>query len=111
MIAGNPVILTGRVVRTPRRFTRPDGSEVVQFSFEPDRGREDRAMVPKERVDVLLFGPAAGGEADQLQDGEVLRVEGRLRRRSWESPEGRHQSRTEIVATELHRLSGNGSLP
>jgi single-stranded DNA-binding protein len=110
MISGNPVVLTGRVVRTPRRFIRPDGSEVVQFSFEPDGSREDRATVPKERVDVLVFGPAAGGEADQVQDGEVLRVEGRLRRWSWESPEGRHRSRTEIVVTELHRLSGDRSL-
>ena len=110
MIPGNPVVLTGRVVRAPRRFTRPDGSEVVQIAFEPDGGREGRATVPRERVDVLVFGPAAGGEADQVQDGEVLHVEGRLRRRTWESPEGKHRSRTEIVVTELHRLSGNGSL-
>jgi single-strand DNA-binding protein len=104
MASYNQVILTGRVANTPRRHYRPDGSPVIQFSLElnsPGKSRDGRDPGDRSRIDIVAFGKLA--EFDLLQNGEHLLVVGRLNQRSWQTPEGRRRTRTEVIATEFRK--------
>jgi len=108
MVFDNHVILTGRVVRVPFRHVRPDGSLAIQFSLEVNQGDEDLPEKgvrdsKKSRIDIVALGPVAATEPALFQCGQYLRVEGRLRQRRWQTPEGRERSCVEVVATGLRR--------
>jgi single stranded DNA-binding protein len=108
----NRVILTGKVATPPRRHYRPDGSPVVQFPLELDDDKsfagqtEHRSGKEKEGrsfIDVVAFGELAEFKPDLLQSGQHLWVSGRLNLRHWKTPEGKKQTRTEVIATDLRR--------
>jgi single-stranded DNA-binding protein len=98
MISQNIVTLTGKVVRpSPRRY-RPDGSPVIQFSFElSDPGERNL-------ITIVAIGKMAEMESSLFQSGQPLLVEGHLKRRQWQSPEGKHCARVEVIATDIQRL-------
>jgi len=104
MTSSNRVILTGKVTRPPERRYRPDGSPVIQFPFELS-DREDRAG-PSGRglIHVVAFGELAGVNLDLFPKGQRLVVEGQLNQRSWRTPEGRHRTLTEVIATDIQRI-------
>jgi single-strand DNA-binding protein len=121
MISVNRVVLTGRVANPPRRQYRPDGSPVVQFMLElNDSGhqtsrslnhgaagqtshRHSAGQTGRGLINVVAFGKLAEFEPDLLQSGQHLLVVGRLNQRRWQTPEGRHRTLTEVVATDLRR--------
>jgi len=118
----NRVILTGRVATPPRRSYRPDGSPVVQFPLElndskdpagqplhphgtgqsPERG--GRGHAGRSLINIVAFGKLAEFKFDLLQSGQRLRVEGQLKQRRWQTPEGKNQTRTEVIATDLQTV-------
>jgi len=115
MTSCNRVILTGRVATPPRRSYRPDGVPVIQFPLELNETR-DRSGQEKPRgdkdsslnragsgnlVNIVAFGKLAEFEFDLLQSGQYLRVEGELKQRRWQTPEGKKRTRTEVIATDL----------
>ncbi len=121
MISINRVILTGRVANPPRRQYRPDGSPVVQFMLELN-GSENRidpslkygargrapyrpgtGQTGRNLINVVAIGKLAELDPDLLQSGQHLLVVGRLNQREWQTPEGRHRTLTEVVATDLKR--------
>ncbi len=104
MTVTNRVILTGRVMKPPLRSFRPDGSSVIEFPLElndqdPSSTRKGRSLVA-----VVAFGKLAETEFDQLQSGQQVEVEGRLKQRHWQTPEGRNRTRLEVIATDLRRV-------
>ena len=122
MISYNRVILTGKVANPPRRQYRPDGSPVVQFMLElnhsgnhsgqsPNHERSAQALHPHGAghvggglINVVAFGKLAEFKTDIFQAGEHLLVIGRLNQRRWQTPEGRHRTLTEVIATGFRRL-------
>jgi single-strand DNA-binding protein len=126
MISYNRVILTGRVVNPPRHQYRPDGSSVVQFLLELNHSENpsDQPMnhastgQPLNRngagqagggwINVVAFGELAELKLNLLQSGQHLLVEGRLNQRQWQTPEGKHRSLIEVVATDLRKAEEIG---
>ncbi len=122
MISYNRVVLTGRVVNLSRRQYRPDGSPVVQFMLElnhsgdssgqslnqgatgPAPHRNGAGQAGQGLINVVAFGKLAEFKLDLLQSGQHLLVVGRLNQRRWQTPEGRHRTLTEVVATDLRRV-------
>lgn len=104
MIPTNRVILTGRIAKPPRQSFRPDGACVIQFPFELDDSDEPSARKGLNLIDVVAFGKLAEAESGRLQSGQHLRVEGRLKQRRWQTPEGRNRTCTEVIATDLRSL-------
>ena len=109
----NRVILTGKVVTPPQRHYRPDGSPVIQFplEFADSEDRTGRALNPtgsreggRNRIDIVAFGKLAESKLDLLQSGQHLMVIGRLNQRSWQTPEGRNRTLTEVIATDLRTI-------
>jgi len=110
MTSSNRVILTGRVSRPPERRYQPDGSPVIQFRLELT-DREDQAT-PWGRglIPVVAFGALAGVDLDLFQKGQRLVVEGQLNLRTWRTPEGRHRTLTEVIATDIRRVEETNSI-
>jgi single-strand DNA-binding protein len=113
MTSCNRVILTGRVAVSPRRSYRPDGSAVVQFPLELNDSKDPsgQALHPDGRghagrslINIVAFGKLAEFKFDLLQSGQCLQVEGELKQRRWQTPEGRNRTRTEVIATDLRTV-------
>ena len=110
MTSSNRVILTGTVARPPERRYRPDGSPVVQFPLELNN-REGRATSSAQgRIHVVAFGEWAGVDLDLFQKGQRVVVEGQLNQRNWRTPEGRHRTLTEVIATDIRRIEETNSI-
>lgn len=97
----NQVILAGRVAKPPQRSFRPDGSSVLQFSLEVDDEEDHRNL-----FDIVGFDKLGQGKFDRVQLGQFLLVEGRLKQRRWQTPEGKSRSRIEVVATDFRMVKG-----
>ena len=108
MTSVNRVILTGRIAKPAKRLYRPDGSPVIQFLLEVS-DPEDAPVSPaagsrrtgRNLIDIVAIGTLAELDLDRFQIGQPLHVEGRLRQRSWRSPEGRNRTQVEVIATRL----------
>ena len=100
----NRVMLSGRVAKPPQRFVRPDGSSVVQFPLELNSKTDPSSKTSSHWIEVVAFGTLGDQEFDHLQSGTPLRVEGELKQRHWQTPEGKHRTRVEVIATDLRRI-------
>jgi len=109
MTPTNRVVLTGRVTRPPQRSFRPDGSCVLQFPLELNGQEPGSARSGRNRIDIVVFGKLAEVESNRLQNGQRLRVEGHLKQRHWQTPEGRDRTRTEVIATDLRTVDTSNS--
>jgi len=113
MTSLNRVILTGKVVTSPRRHYRPDGSPVIQFPLELHDSeditvqtlrRNGTGRGSRNRIDIVAVGKLAEFNLDLLQSGQHLMVIGKLNQRSWQTPEGKNRIRTEVIATDLRAI-------
>jgi single-strand DNA-binding protein len=122
MTSLNRVVLTGKVVTQPQRHYRPDGSPVIQFPLElndsevragqavnRDGSRQALTRVGtgqggRNRITIVAMGKLAEFNLDLLQSGQHLMVIGRLNQRSWQTPEGRNRTLTEVIATDLRTI-------
>ncbi len=95
MTSQNHVILTGRVATLSRCHYRPDGSAVVEFSLEIS------CEAGPALINIVAIGGLAELKCNQLEAGQYLLVEGRLNQRRWQTPEGKHRTRMEVIATDL----------
>ena len=101
MTTYNRVTLTGRVVNPPQRSFRPDGSSVMQFSLEVTDPEDPSSRSGRSVIDIVAFDRLAEFKLDPLQNGQCLRVEGRLKQRRWQTPEGKSRNQIEVIATNL----------
>ncbi len=113
MTSLNRVVLTGKVVTPPRRHYRPDGLPVIQFPLEindsedlKDKARNAASAVGagRNRITIVAIGKLAEFDLDLLQSGQSLLVTGKLNLRSWQTPEGKNRTRTEVIASELRTI-------
>ncbi len=122
MTSLNRVVITGKVVTPPRRHYRPDGSPIIQFPLEisdsedlTGQGRSRNGTKQalhragtgqggRNRVTIVAVGKLAEFNLDLLQSGQPLIVIGKLNLRSWQTPEGRSRTRTEVIASDLRRI-------
>jgi len=100
----NRVILTGRVANSPQRYYRPDGSPVVQFPLELNDSKDVAGQPSHSLINIVACGDLAEFRFDLLQNGQHLLVVGRLNQRHWQTPEGKHRTLTEVIATDLRKM-------
>ena len=120
MTSLNRVVLTGKVVTPPRRHYRPDGSPMIQFPLELNDS-EDRTgqtlhragtgQEVRNRITIVAIGELAEFNLDLLQSGQPLMVIGKLNLRSWQTPEGKNRTRTEVIASALRRIGEKNEAP
>ena len=103
----NRVMVIGNLGRDPEMRYTPEGQAVTSFSLaatrtwtSADSGRHDAT----EWFNVVSWGSLAEICNQDLAKGRRVYVEGELRTRGWEQPDGKKHFRTELVANEMIML-------
>ncbi|MFA7682282.1 MAG: single-stranded DNA-binding protein [Candidatus Peribacteraceae bacterium] len=109
----NKVTLLGNVTRDPELKSTTNGQSVCTFGLATNRVWKD-ASGEKQSLPEYHNLVAWGGLADfceqNVKKGKPLYVEGYLKTRSWDSPEGTKIFRTEIVLENLVLLGPRDAL-
>ena len=112
----NAVLLSGRLGAEAEERELPSGDRIATLRVvvprEPSTGRRRAVAAGPRRatvdtIDVVCWTAATRRTALRLRSGELVEVEGALRRRFFGGPAGR-QSRYEVEASALRKLSGGG---
>lgn len=105
----NEVVLVGRVSGVPEERELPSGDVLVSWRVVLDRppsrrpAREGVRQVTVDTVDCIAWGAGLRRTARSLVGGDVVAVEGALRRRFWRG-NGAASSRTEVEVDALRRV-------
>ena len=100
----NKVTLLGNVTRDPELKSTTNGQSVCTFGLATNRvwrdGTGDKQSLP-EYHNLVSWGGLAEFCAENIKKGKPLYVEGYLKTRSWDSPEGTKIFRTEVVLENI----------
>lgn len=111
----NKVFIIGNLTRDPELRTLPSGAAVASFGVATNRVWKNAQGQRQEEVqfhNVVVFGRQAETTSQYLTKGSMVMIEGRLNTRSWDSPSGTKNYRTEIVAERVQfgpRSIGRGA--
>jgi single-strand DNA-binding protein len=100
----NRAIVIGNLTRDPELKSLPSGIQVATIGVATNRVWKDKNGAKQESTDyhnIVVFGRQAETAAQFLRKGASVLVEGRMQTRSWDSPDGKKNYRTEIVADRL----------
>lgn len=104
MAVENQVVIVGNLTDDPELRYTPNGAAVANFSVAVNRRYRDQSGEWKDGETsffrVNAWRTLAENLAESLTRGARVVVVGRLRTRSWETPEGENRSVTEIEADE-----------
>ncbi|HSR29910.1 MAG TPA: single-stranded DNA-binding protein [Anaerolineae bacterium] len=103
----NRVIVIGNLGRDPEMRYTPEGQAVTFFSLATTYARtsgNDGRRESTEWFNIVSWGGLAEICNQYLTKGRRVYVEGELRTRGWEQPDGKRHFRTELVANEMIML-------
>lgn len=107
MASLNRVFIIGNLTMDPElRFT-PNGAAVANIRVAVNhryQGNDGNWVEEASFFNVVAWGRQAEIANEYLRKGRPVLVEGRLRSRSWETPEGQKRSTVEIVAQRIQFL-------
>ncbi len=110
----NKVMIIGNLGADPEMRYTADGNALTSFRVAanrtyttPDGERRDET----EWFSVVAWRKLAEQCSQFLQKGRRVYVEGRLRTRSWDAPDGQKRYRTEVVADRVLFLDRPGGAP
>jgi single-strand DNA-binding protein len=113
MASLNHVILLGNLTRDPEVRYTPSGTPVATLGLavnnrmkQGDEWKDDPCF-----IDVTVFGKQAESCGEYLSKGQPVLVEGRLRYRTWESPDGQKRSKHEVTAFRVQFMPKVGRGP
>src|SRR5919199_4120506 len=104
----NKVVLIGNVGRAPEQRYLPGGEAITTFSVATNRRWTGTDGIPHDEAEwhaIVTWGKLAEQCHQSLTKGSKVFIEGRLRTRSWDGPDGQKRYRTEIVAHTMVLLS------
>ena len=112
MASINRVVLVGNLTRDPEiRYTTAGkavarlGLAVNRVPYTNDQGERVEGV---DFFTVVVFDKQAENCGQYLKKGRGIAVDGRLRSRSWETPEGQKRSTVEVVAQTVQFLPRSG---
>ena len=100
----NQVFLIGNLTRDPELRYTPSGTPVANFSIAINRvrtGADGQRHEETTFVDIEAFGKNADACNEYLSKGKTLFVQGRLRYRVWETPDGHRRNKLSVVAERV----------
>ena len=101
----NTTTITGNLTREPEiRYTK-EGQATTQLGVAVNRRWQDKTTQEWQEAmsffDVVCWRDLAENVALSLSKGMRVVVTGRMEQRSWETDDGEHRSKVEIVADEI----------
>lgn len=103
----NKVILVGNLTRDPETRQAPNSQTVVTFNIATNREwmtKDGRKQNSTEYHELVAWARLADICSRFLKKGKLVYVEGYLKTRNWDSPEGVKKFKTEIVVQDLIML-------
>lgn len=100
----NKVMIIGNLGADPEMRYTADGNALTSFRVASSRsynGPDGERREETEWFSVVTWRKLAEQCSQYLQKGRRVYVEGRLRTRSWDTPEGQRRYRTEVVAERV----------
>ena len=110
----NRVTLLGNVTRDPELKSTGAGQSVCTFGLATNRVWKDAAGEKQSLAEfhnLVAWGGLAEFCAGNVRKGKPLYVEGYLKTRSWDGPEGSKIFRTEIVIENVVLLGPKETVP
>jgi single-strand DNA-binding protein len=110
----NKVMIIGNLGADPEMKYMADGTALTNLRVASTRNFNTRDGERKEETEwfsITAWGKLAEQCSQFLQKGRRVYVEGRLRTRSWDTPEGEKRYRTEVVAEQVLFLDRAGAGP
>ena len=103
----NKVTLIGNLTRDPEIKQTGSGQTIVTFNLTTNREwithtNEKKSLA--EYHNIVAWGSLAETCQKFLKKGKLIYIEGYLKTRSWDSPEGTRIFKTEIVAHDMIML-------
>lgn len=96
----NVVMLIGNLASDVELREVGEDKKVASFLLAVNRGRDEADFVR-----ISVWDRQAELCAEYLSKGKRVGVEGRMRSRSWEEPDGKKRSAIEVVASRVEFLS------
>lgn len=103
----NKVILIGNLTRDPEIRQTPNGQAVTTFGIATNRDwvtRDGQRHTSSEYHELVAWSKLAEISGQYLKKGKLVYVEGYLKTRSWDTPEGVKKFKTEIVVQDMIML-------
>jgi len=110
----NKVMIIGNLGADPEMRYTADGNALTSFRVASSRNYstpEGERREETEWFSVVAWRKLAEQCSQFLQKGRRVYVEGRLRTRSWDTPDGQKRYRTEVVADRVLFLDRPGGAP
>ncbi len=108
----NKVILIGNVGVDPDVRYMPNGNAVTTLSLATSETWKDKQTGDKqERTEwhrVVCFNRLGEIAGEYVRKGSKLYIEGSLRTRKWQDPQGQDRYTTEIIASDIQMLDSKG---
>ena len=104
----NKVELLGRVGTDPEMQYTPGGTAVTKLRLATDRYRRDEEDAT-DWHNVVCWSNTAEAVNQYVSKGQRIYVAGRLVQNTWQTEDGQPRSRTEVHASEVVFLDGNGN--
>lgn len=103
----NKVIVIGNLTRDPETRQTANGQTVTTFCVATNREwitKDSNKHSLAEYHDVVAWARLAEICSNYLKKGKLVYIEGYLKTRSWDTPEGVRKFKTEIVAQDMIML-------
>lgn len=100
----NKVIIIGNLTRDPEMRQTPNGQNVTTFGLATNRQwitKEGEKKNSAEFHECVAWARLAEICTQYIKKGNLVYVEGYLKTRSWDSPEGIKKFKTEIVVQDM----------
>jgi single-strand DNA-binding protein len=107
MVSLNRVFLIGNLTKDPELRYAPSGTAVANLRVAVNHQYTNSQGEKVEEVsffNIVVWGRQAETCCEYLKKGRAVFVEGRLRSRSWETPEGQKRSTVEVIANRVQFL-------
>lgn len=109
----NKVILVGNVGVEPDKRHLPNGNAVTTLSLATSESWKDKQTGEKKEMTewhrIVCFNRLGEIAGEYVKKGSKLYIEGRLRTRKWQDPQGQDRYTTEIIANEMQLLDSRTS--
>jgi single-strand DNA-binding protein len=109
----NRVVLVGNLTRDPELKALPSGTSVCELGLAVNHRRKNQQtgewVEEPNYFRVSVFGSQAETCARFLAKGRQVAIDGRLRWRQWETPEGQKREAVEIVAENVQFIGPRDS--
>ncbi len=105
----NRVILVGRLGKDPEIKYTASGMAMAKFSVATTETRKDQQGNRQDSTEwhnIVLWGKQAEIAGEYLKKGALIYLEGRLRTRSWDDPQGGGKRYTTEVVGDRFQMLG-----